>query len=438
MIDFERAQLKKIKRANTDWWINEKAIVAANGKTYVAYYTDMGEIHVKELDAKCSRALSHDVRLCTLNQNYADEHNAPSVCVLESGRILVMYTGHGDNGYIKYRITERPYDIYSFGEEITLPYEGKVTYAQVFENTSLGQIWLFTRVNGSSWEFRYSEDEGKTFSTPRKFIYSANGRLFYMNIRKLDVIRRPNPPTEQWFFAFYGHPTSSDDHTIRSGIFDCEGYLLTTAGERTAFNLFEGDGLIDVDRLDTVYASPEGTTVRLLEVSATMPLRIGFAPFVADNKDAPSPEKAFYRAATFREGKWELSEPICSAGEFLGKNIPDGSATYLGGMAFYYGAADAALGWRECITTDTNRVYIARFDGKDRVVESYQSTDYGKTYHLEQVLRRIPGDKDIKAWRPTVPIHAQDNMPVYWHEGRYVGHTGGWHSDIVTYIEYDD
>jgi hypothetical protein len=214
--------------------------------------------------------------------------------------------------------------------------------------------------------------------------------------------------------------------------------VATTAGERTAFNLFEGDGLIDVDRLDTVYASPEGTTVRLLEVSATMPLRIGFAPFVADNKDAPSPEKAFYRAATFREGKWELSEPICSAGEFLGKNIPDGSATYLGGMAFYYGAADAALGWRECITTDTNRVYIARFDGKDRVVESYQSTDYGKTYHLEQVLRRIPGDKEIKAWRPTVPIHAQDNMPVYWHEGRYVGHTGGWHSDIVTYIEYDD
>ena len=39
-------------------------------------------------------------------------------------------------------------------------------------------------------------------------------------------------------------------------IFDNEGYLLTTAGERTAFNLFEGDGLIDVDRLDTVYASP--------------------------------------------------------------------------------------------------------------------------------------------------------------------------------------
>ena len=43
-----------------------------------------------------------------------------------SGKIIVMYTGHGDDGYIKYRITDRPYDIESFGEEITLPYEGKV------------------------------------------------------------------------------------------------------------------------------------------------------------------------------------------------------------------------------------------------------------------------------------------------------------------------
>lgn len=438
MIDFERATLRKIKRANTDWWINEKAIVGANGKTYIAYYTDMGEIHVKEMDAKCSRALSHDVRLCTLNQNYADEHNAPSICVLQSGKIIVMYTGHGDNGYIKYRITERPYDIYSFGEEITLSYEGKVTYAQVFENTHLNQIWLFTRVNGSSWEFRYSADEGKNFSEPRKYISSPNGRLFYMNIRKIDVIQRPGAPKEQWFFAFYGHPTSSDDHTIRSGIFDNEGYLLTTAGERTEINLFEGDALIDPERLDTVYSSPEGTTVRLLEVSATMPPRIGFTPFVMDDYLCPNPETIVYHCATFTDGKWTVSEPICKGGEFLGRNIPDGSQTYVGGMAFYYGAGEAALGWKECITTDTHRVYITRFDGKDRVVESYQSTDFGKTYALEQVIRRIPGDLNVKAWRPIVPIHAQDNMPVYWHEGRYVGHTGGWHSDIVTYIEYDD
>ena len=58
MIDLERSVLRKIKRANTDWWINSKAVVADNGKTYIGYYTDMGEIHIKEMDAKEEQALA--------------------------------------------------------------------------------------------------------------------------------------------------------------------------------------------------------------------------------------------------------------------------------------------------------------------------------------------------------------------------------------------
>ena len=69
MIDLENAQLKKIKRANTDWWINSRAVVGENGKTYIGYVTDTGEIHIKELDAKCSRALSRDVCLRRLNND---------------------------------------------------------------------------------------------------------------------------------------------------------------------------------------------------------------------------------------------------------------------------------------------------------------------------------------------------------------------------------
>lgn len=37
-----------------------------------------------------------------------------------------------------------------------------------------------------------------------------------------------------------------------------------------------------------------------------------------------------------------------------------------------------------------------------------------------------------------VPIHAKDNMLVYWHEGTYLAHTGGWHCDAVMFVEYDD
>jgi len=106
-------------------------------------------------------------------------------------------------------------------------------------------------------------------------------------------------------------------------------------------------------------------------------------------------------------------------------------------MAYYYGVGDAGLYTRGDVETTTDRVYIARFDGENRVLEAYLSKDGGKTYVLEQVIKRIK-EENVKTWRPIVPIHAQDNMPVYWHEGTYCAHSGGWHCDAVMLVEYDD
>jgi len=442
MINFERAKELRIKRANTDWWINEKAIVADNGLTYIAYITDMGEIHIKELDAKCSKNPSRDFRLCKLKYTYSDEHNAPSICVLQSGKIIVAYTGHNVPA-MKYRITEKPYDIFSFGEEMSLPYDGTVTYVQLFENSKRKELWLFTRVNKVNWQFRYSRDEGKTWSEPKTFVRSDGGGLFYMNIRKQDILI-DGSANEQWFFALYGHPRQSKDHTIRSGIFNSDGQFLMTDGTPGNLNLYDnGKNVITIENLDVVYASSVGTTVRLLDVSSTLPLRVGFAPFVMDIADAPSPELPVYYSAVFDNGRWNISEPICKAGAFLAKYTEDGAQTYLGGMAYYYGVGEVGhypnpVGADDSRVTVTNRIFIARFDGNDWVLESYVSQDHGKTYPLEQVIRRVPGEKNIKIWRPTVPVYAQDNMQVYWHEGVYTTHTGGWHCDEVMLVEYDD
>lgn len=143
MISIERSKEVRIKRANTDWWINEKAIVGENGLNYIVYVTDTGEIHIKEFDAKCSKTPSRDVCLCRMNCTYADEHNAPSLCILKNGKLMVTYTGHAQNHTLKFRITEKPYDILSFGNEHTLKYDSNVTYAQVFENVKRNEIWLF-------------------------------------------------------------------------------------------------------------------------------------------------------------------------------------------------------------------------------------------------------------------------------------------------------
>jgi len=435
MIDKEASREIRIKRANTDWWIHEKAMVGLNGLTYIAYMTDMGEIHVKELDAKCSRSPSRDVCLCRLNCNYADEHNAPSICVMENGRIAVAYTGHGVNGSLVYRITEKPYDLFSFGPEQHLIYDGRATYAQLSENTARNELWLFTRVNGVNWQFRYSADEGVSWSKPVTFLHSDAGGLFYLDVRKLMNVT-PSGVEEQWFFALYGHPRISTDHTIRSGIFDSEGWLMTMNNQRTSIRLFGDDPLMQLDVLEPVYESPEGTTVRLLAVSPTRPYRIGFAPFRLNQ-----PETIAYISAAWRDDQWHVSAPIASGGEFLAPlHMLDGSQTYLGGMAYYYGVGEAGFHPNDPATIDTNRIFIARFNGCQRVLESYVSHDRGDSYQLEQVIRSIDPVKqpNVKIWRPTVPMYAQDNLPLYWHEGTYSAHTGGWHCDAVALVEYDD
>ena len=433
MIFMDRAKEVRIKRANTDWWINEKAIAAANGLTYIVYVTDMGEIHIKEFDAKCSRTQSRDVRICRMNCTYADEHNAPSLCILENGRIMVTYTGHAQTHTLNYRITEKPYDIMSFGKEHTLTYESNVTYAQVFENTKKNEIWMFARVKSVTWEFRFSKDEGDTWSEPATFLKSDAGGLFYFDVRK-QIIPTSDGTGEQWFFALYGHPRISQDHTIRSGVFDADGYLLTQDGKRTEVNLYSsGKCEIELNKLDTVYESPDGTTVRLLAVSPTMPYRVGLAAFTLG--DAAS---IVYYAAEYKNGKWVLSEPVANAGDFLAPNQTDGSQTYVGGMAFYYGVGEQGFNPADGGEIDSNRIYLSRTDGEYWYLESYVSHNCGNSYELEQTIRKIPSSKNIKIWRPTVPIYAQDNLPVYWHEGSYSAHTGGWHCDAVMLVEYDD
>lgn len=433
MIDLKRTKEIRIKRANTDWWIHEQSMVGANGMTYIAYYNDIGEIRVKEIDAKCSRTPSRDVCLCRLNCNYADEHNAPSICVMENGTIVVCYTGHGATHALYYRVTERPYDILSFGEEQVLPYEQSVTYVQLSENLSRGELWLFTRVNGVTWEFRYSKDAAKTWSAPTKFLESDAGGLFYFDVHRQLVCSPERGAYEQWFFALYGHPRISSDHTVRSGIFDADGNLLTMDGIKTEVNLYAG-GKLDLESLARVYEAPKGATVRLCAVSPLPPYRVGIAAFKLNK-----PGSITYYSATYRTGKWNLSKPIAKGGEFLSpKTMVDGSQTYVGGMCYYYGVGEAGLHPNDPAPTDTNRLYLARYTGKARVLESYVSHNCGRNYELEQVIRSIPKAEKKKIWRPICPVYAMDNLPVYWHEGTYGAHTGGWHSDVVALVDYDD
>ena len=190
---------------------------------------------------------------------------------------------------------------------------------------------------------------------------------------------------------------------------------------------------INIEDLSVVYSSPENTTVRLCAVAPTVPLRVGFVPFELGNA-----QSCVYYSATYCNKQWNLSEPIVKEGGFLAPRQTDGSETYVAGMAYYYGVGEAGFHPADGGITDTNKIFIAHTDENFWFLDSFVTHDGGKTYEKYETIRKIPACDNIKIWRPTVPVHAQDNLPVYWHEGTYSAHTGGWHCDVVMDVLYDD
>lgn len=434
--DSERTIIKKIKRANTDWWIREKAIVGDNGKTYMVYCTDTGEIHIAEADFRAPREAVRDFCLSRLNHDYADEHNAPSLCILPDGRLIVSYAGHAAHG-LSMRISARPFDIFSFEPEKKIEFEGGVTYAQMFYNTARGEIWLFCRVNRVTWQFCSSSDDGRTFSAPRTFIKSDAGGLYYADIRRQLTAAR-DIVSERFVFAVYGHPTKSADHTIRTGIITQNGEFCGMDGRPLGVDLTRGSETLDPGTLDIAYSAPAGETVRLLSVAPTVPPRIAFAAF-----SYPSDPEAAYRVATWHNGAWRVSDDIVKSGAFLsdndsdGRPVRDGSETYVGGAEFYWGIGAPAFRRDTPAHTDGDAIYIIRKkDDGIWAMERYVSQNCGKTYDLEHTVYTAAHGR--KLWRPVVPVYAQDNMPVYCHEGAYVAYKGGWHCDMIMPTETDD
>ena len=276
-------------------------------------------------------------------------------------------------------------------------------------------------------------DRRASWSEPVLLLSSDQGGLYYMTMRRL-LVPTDAGAAERWFFAVYGHPVISKDHTVRCGLLDEAGRVLRCDGSDTGRSLFgTASPVLEIPELEIAYETPETESVRLLAVFPTEPLRVAIAAFPGKTY-----ARADYRILRFREGRWQLSAPLCENLECLAPGQTDGSQTYVGGMEFYFGAGDAALCELHGSDNDTDRVFAAYRGPSDWILESYVTHDGGRTYPSEQVIRRIPASTGRKLWRPTVPAFAQDNLPVYWHEGTYTAHTGGWHCDVNMLIDYDD
>ena len=115
------------------WFADPRALHYENtggtiNATYIGYIDVHGNVKATQYDWLTKRKTDVLVR----SYFQPDDHNNPTFLVLPDERVMIFYTRHTDEPCIWYRISTRPGDITSLGEEKRLATQNNTTYPSPF------------------------------------------------------------------------------------------------------------------------------------------------------------------------------------------------------------------------------------------------------------------------------------------------------------------
>lgn len=94
-------------------WFGDPRAVYVHGLTFIGYVTPRGEQTVASVGTDGVR------RTVIGHKGSVDDHNTPALAVLPSGQLIAYYTAHV-GGHLYWRVSDRAYDVRSWGPEQTL------------------------------------------------------------------------------------------------------------------------------------------------------------------------------------------------------------------------------------------------------------------------------------------------------------------------------
>lgn len=113
------------------WFADPRAMHVENGQTnatYMGYIDVHGSIKATQVDFKNNK--TNEVLIRSYFQ--PDDHNNPAFLALPDGRIMIFYSRHTDEPCFYYRISKKPGDITSLGDEKVLKTANNTTYPNPF------------------------------------------------------------------------------------------------------------------------------------------------------------------------------------------------------------------------------------------------------------------------------------------------------------------
>ena len=381
------------------WWTNMQAFryVGNKDQTYLSYVDEEGGRRIASYNHKTGKFANFK-----LAQYEVDDHDSAGIMVLPDGRLLAVYVRHNKDKIIRWRISKRPEDVTSFGEEYEITCGEAITYAQL-HRISDTEYRILYRYKMKNWATRVYDCEKKEWSVETVWFTEGKGKQYYMWTQE---------DREEGKFNIFmtGHPKNGPDQNIRYGYFTADGGVYTTGGTKVGdMNDELAIAVANPRDFDIVYEAKEGEHTRLYDVSF-MGEKVGVLYGVSQGDEQYS--KYYYAYYDDVAGKW-VNNYICDSGKVM-----VAANMYYGGMIFD--------------KKDMQTLYVCRREGERCRIEKWKTTDYGATWTSELIEEAANDDEEIL--RPLSPYNAHEDMDVLYMKGNYPSYVK-YDTDIVFYAD---
>lgn len=162
-----------------------------------------------------------------------DDHAAPALIVRPDGRYLAVYTGHGSDRLVCYRVSRRPHDATSWRPEQVFDFAAtkgsnyNVTYSNLVYLSKEKRLYDFVRATGRSPNILTSRDGGDTWrlrgrlTAPPRVGY-VNGYFKYTSngIDRIDVVATEHHPRDFNTSIYHGYIKAGRLHRTDGTVID--------------------------------------------------------------------------------------------------------------------------------------------------------------------------------------------------------------------------
>jgi hypothetical protein len=418
-------------------WFEDERVIVHRGKLIAGSIAGgvhdparKGDVEVAVYDLETGARSLHTLHRAgtpELRRRWFDDHNSPALLARPDGRILAMYSMHGPEEKIYYRISESAGDLSKWGQEkIFVPSPtSRITYSNLHllrrENGGKGRIYDFFRGLRNSFKpsWAYSDDHGETWVAGNVFIDVP------LEFRHRPYVKYASNGEDTVHFAYTeGHPRNYDNSIYHA--FYRNGKLHTSAG--AAIRPLS-EGLKSPEEGTKVFAGGPNDVAWISDLhldSQGHP----YAAFSVQKDSAGLPSEKAGMDHRYRYARWTGKQWVCHEIAYAGSKLYQGEDDYTGNVAldphnpnvmYISTNVDPQLGTPLISAADKQRHWeIFRGETKDG----------GVRWRWTAITKDSTSDNV----RPVVPLWPGNRYAVLWLRGKMIAYTN-YRFEVVGFID---